>query len=77
MRAFVNFLLGTALLFLINFGIGTLLLRSLWLGVGEIVLGGVLALILINRIRKDDSFSEGEKAALTRRVEDRELANRI
>jgi hypothetical protein len=47
------------------------------LGVGEIVLGGVLALILIRRIRKDDSFPEGEKAPPTRRVENREPANRV
>ena len=38
-KAFVNLLLGLALLFLVNFGVGTLLLRSLWLGVGEILLG--------------------------------------
>ena len=31
-KAFVNLLLGLALLFLINFGVGTLLLRSFWLG---------------------------------------------
>jgi hypothetical protein len=77
MRAFVNFLLGTALLFLINFGVGTLLLRSLWLGVGEIVLGGVLALILVKRIQKDDSFPESEKVPRPGRVENRELANRV
>ena len=76
-RAFVNFILGTALLFLINFGVGTMLLRSLWLGVGEILLGGVLALILISRIKKDESFPEGEKAPPPARVESRELANRV
>jgi SSS family solute:Na+ symporter len=76
-RAFVNFLLGTALLFLINFGVGTLLLRSLWLGVGEIVLGGILALILINRIKKEDPFTEREKVLRPASVESRELANRV
>jgi Na+/proline symporter len=75
-RAFVNFLLGTALLFLINFGVGTLLLRSLWLGVGEILLGGVLALILIKRIQKDDSFPESGKVPRPGRVENCELVNR-
>jgi hypothetical protein len=53
-RAFVNFLLGTALLFLINFGVGTLLLRSLWLGLLEIAAGAVIALLLLWRIRQDD-----------------------
>jgi hypothetical protein len=76
-RAFVNFLLGTALLFLINFGVGTLLLRSLWLGVGEILLGGVLALILVKRIQKDDSFPEGERIPRPGRLENGELANRV
>ena len=52
-RAFVNFLLGTALLFLINFGVGTLLLRSLWLGLGEILLGAIIALVLIHRIQNE------------------------
>jgi solute:Na+ symporter, SSS family len=75
-RAFVNFLLGTALLFLINFGVGTLLLRSLWLGVGEILAGSVLALILINRIRKDDLSQDSGKTAPAGRVETCELANR-
>ena len=75
-RAFVNFLLGTALLFLINFGVGTLLLRSLWLGVGEILAGGLLALILINRIQKDDLPPDAAKAAPARRVGSRELASR-
>jgi Na+/proline symporter len=76
-RAFVNFLLGTALLFLINFGVGTLLLRSLWLGVGEILLGGVLALILIKRIQREESSPEGGKVPPPVRVEDRELAGRV
>jgi Na+/proline symporter len=75
-RALVNFLLGTALLFLLNFGVGTLLLRSLWLGVGEIAVGGVLALILVKRIQKDDSPRESENAAPSRRVEECELVNR-
>jgi hypothetical protein len=75
-RAVVNFLLGTALLFLINFGVGTLLLRSLWLGVGEILLGCVLAFILIKRIQMDDSLPEREKAPLPSTVENRELAER-
>ncbi len=52
-RAFVNFLLGTALLFLINFGLGTLLLRSVWLGAGEIAVGAVIAVVLIHRIRTE------------------------
>jgi hypothetical protein len=73
-RAFVNFLLGTALLFLINFGVGTLLLRSLWLGVGEILAGGLLALILVARIQKDDLPSEAAKAAPSGRVGGCELA---
>ena len=76
-RAAVNFLLGTALLFLINFGVGTLLLRSLWLGVGEIILGGLLALILVKRIRMDDSLPEREKASRLGTVENRELAERV
>src|ERR1035438_482068 len=76
-RAFVNFLLGSALLFLINFGVGTLLLRSLWLGVGEILLGGILALILINRIKKEDPFTEREKVSRPASVESCELANRV
>ena len=76
-RAFVNFLLGTALLFLINFGVGTLLLRSLWLGLVEILLGVVLAFILIRRIKKDDSFPEGERDPLADEVEKRELASRV
>jgi len=75
-RAFVNFLLGTALLFLINFGVGTLLLRSLWLGVGEILTGGLLALILVNRIQKDDLPPEAAKVAPAGGVENCELANR-
>ena len=53
-RAFVNFLLGTALLFLSNFGVGTLLLRSVWLGLGELAAGVVLGFLLIRRIGKDD-----------------------
>jgi hypothetical protein len=76
-RAFVNFLLGTALLFLINFGVGTLLLRSLWLGVGEILLGGVLALILINRIQREESSPEGGKVTPPIRVESCELVDRV
>ena len=76
-RAFVNFLLGTALLFLINFGVGTLLLRSLWLGVGEIMLGGVLALLLIHRIKGEGPFPEPEKVPQPARVEGCELANRV
>jgi Na+/proline symporter len=75
-RAVVNFLLGTALLFLINFGVGTLLLRSLWLGVGEILLGCVLAFILIKRIQMDGSLPESEKAPRPSTVENRELAER-
>ncbi|MGD0260302.1 MAG: sodium:solute symporter family protein [Verrucomicrobiota bacterium] len=75
-RAFVNFLLGTALLFLINFGVGTLLLRSLWLGVGEILTGGLLALILVNRIQKDDLPPDAAKVAPAGGVENCELANR-
>jgi solute:Na+ symporter, SSS family len=65
-RAFVNFLLGTVLLFLINFGVGTLLLRSLWLGIGEILLGAVIAYALVRRIQNEPlSVSvDGEKAAL-------------
>ena len=76
MRAFVNFLLGTALLFLINFGVGTLLLRSLWLGVGEILAGVVLGFILVNRIQDDDSPTESEPVAPPKRVEVYELAGR-
>jgi solute:Na+ symporter, SSS family len=75
-RAFVNFLLGTALLFLINFGVGTLLLRSLWLGVGEIVAAGLLGLILIKRIQKDDLPPGTAKAVPAARVETCELASR-
>ena len=52
-RAFVNFLLGVALLFLLNFGFGTLLLRSAWLGAGEMALGAVIALVLIRRIQTE------------------------
>jgi Na+/proline symporter len=52
-RAFVNFLLGTALLFLINFGVGTLLLRSVWLGASEIAVGAVIAVILVRRIQNE------------------------
>jgi len=64
-RAFVNFLLGTALLFLINFGLGTVLLRSVWLGAGEIAVGVVIAVVLIHRIRTEpvEVTAEGEKAA--------------
>jgi Na+/proline symporter len=75
-RALVNFLLGTALLFLLNFGVGTLLLRSLWLGVGEIAAGGVLALILVKRIQKDDSPQENQKVAPSGQVEECDLVNR-
>jgi len=75
-RAFVNFLLGTALLFLINFGVGTLLLRSLWLGVGEMLAGGLLALILVNRIQQDDPPPDTAKTAQAGRVENCERANR-
>ena len=71
-RAFVNFVLGTALLFLINFGVGTLLLRSLWLGVGEIALGSVIAVILVKRIQKDDLPQAPEKVALPGRAENLE-----
>ena len=53
-RAFVNFLMGTALLFLINFGLGTLLLRSRWLGLLEIAAGAVIAFLLLRRIRQED-----------------------
>jgi len=52
-RAFVNFLLGTVLLFLINFGVGTLLLRSLWLGIGEIAAATVIAVVLVRRIQTE------------------------
>jgi hypothetical protein len=45
--------------------------------VGEILLGGILALILVIRIRKDDSFPESEKVPRLGRVEHRELANRV
>jgi solute:Na+ symporter, SSS family len=62
-RAFVNFLLGTALLFLINFGVGTLLLRSLWLGIGEILGGIWLGYVLLQRIQKDDSPVPSEQPA--------------
>ncbi len=75
-RAVVNFLLGTALLFLLNFGVGTLLLRSLWLGVGEIIAGGMLGWILVKRIQKDDSPLEGQKIALPGQVEEFDLVNR-
>ena len=75
-RALVNFLLGTALLFLLNFGVGTLLLRSLWLGGGEILLGCVLGLILIKRIQKDDSPRESEEVVSPSRVEECDLVNR-
>ena len=75
-RAFVNFLLGTALLFLINFGVGTLLLRSLWLGVGEILAGTVLGFILIKRIQKDDTSREREPVAPPASVEPCELVSR-
>lgn len=75
-RALVNFLLGTALLFLINFGVGTLLLRSCGLGVGEILAGSVLAWILFRRIHKDDSAREGEPTAAAPGAETCELANR-
>ena len=74
-RAFVNFLLGTALLFLINFSVGTLLLRSLWLGVGEILAGGLLALILVKRNQKDDLPPDAAKVAPARRIENCELAD--
>jgi len=66
----------TALLFLLNFGVGTLLLRSLWLGVGEILAGGVLALILVRRIQKDDSSRENEEVAPPSRVEECDVVNR-
>jgi solute:Na+ symporter, SSS family len=65
-RAFVNFLLGTFLLLAINFGVGTLLLRSVWLGCGEILAGGVVAIILVRRILREDSLGEpkeGQPAA--------------
>jgi uncharacterized sodium:solute symporter family permease YidK len=75
-RAFVNLLLGMALLFLINFGVGTMLLRSLWLGLAEILAGGVLALILLRRIRKDDLVQEAGRAASSSRTEQFELATR-
>jgi uncharacterized sodium:solute symporter family permease YidK len=74
--ALVNFLLGTALLFLFNFGVGTLLLRSLWLGAGEILAGGVLALILVRRIQKDESPRECEHVAPPGEVEEGDLVNR-
>ncbi len=77
MRAFVNFLLGAALLFLINFGVGTLLLRSLWLGVSEILAGGVIALILLKRIQKEDLPPAGEKAVPPHRVENCELVDQV
>jgi hypothetical protein len=44
---------------------------------GEIVLGGILALILINRIKKEDPFTEREKVLRPAGVESRELANRV
>ena len=75
-RAFVNFLLGTALLFLINFGVGTLLLRSLWLGVGEILGGVLLGCVLVKRIPMDDSPRESGKAARPVGAERYELAGR-
>ena len=75
-RALVNFLLGPALLFLLNFGVGTLLLRSLWLGVGEIAVGGVLALVLVKRIHKDDSPRESEKVAHEGQAREGDLVSR-
>ena len=74
-RALVNFVLGTALLFLLNFGVGTLLLRSLWLGVTEILAGGVLALILVYRIQKEGSPPETDKPAQPGPVKELELAD--
>ena len=59
-RAFVNFLLGTVLLFLINFGVGTLLLRSLWLGIGEIAAGAVIAMVLVRRIQAEPHSEASE-----------------
>jgi solute:Na+ symporter, SSS family len=60
-RAFVNFLLGTVLLFLINFGVGTLLLRSVWLGIGEIAVGAVIAVVLVRRIQTEPPAQEAHK----------------
>jgi len=73
-RAFVNLLLGLALLFLINFGVGTMLLRSLWLGLAEILAGGVLVLVLLRRIQKDDLVREAGRAASSAGTEELELA---
>ncbi len=67
-RAFVNFLLGTALLFLINFGLGTILLRSVWLGVAEMVTGVVLALILIRRIQTEPLSNQPDPQTAARPV---------
>jgi SSS family solute:Na+ symporter len=76
-KAFVNLLLGMALLFLINFGVGTLLLRSVWLGVGEIVAGGALGFILLKRIQGDAVPQGAEPPAPPSSVEAYELANRV
>jgi SSS family solute:Na+ symporter len=75
-RAFVNFLIGTALLFLINFGAGTMLLRSFWLGMAEIVAGIALGFVVIRRIQNDASPGEADAGMPPVKVESAVAANR-
>jgi solute:Na+ symporter, SSS family len=76
MRAFVNFLLGAALLFLFNFGLGTLLLRSFWLGVGEMLAGVVIGLVLLKRIQQDDLPEQPAPSPPSGKAEQLEMAHR-
>ncbi len=76
-KAFVNLLLGLALLFLVNFGVGTLLLRSVWLGVGEILAGALLAFVLVKRIQKEDLPLDPQVPSPPRRLETGELASGV